>query len=82
MNQFDDENDPRVKAYGHFRGVKLSKVLPVLQQIAASNPEEWIWWRNGECKYISLHIDTRDGGFCTIQDRDGNMIPLDQLERQ
>jgi hypothetical protein len=41
----------------------------------------WSWARNGRCKYVTLHIDMRDGGF-VLQDRNGERISLDQLRYQ
>jgi len=42
---------------------------------------DWRWARNMECKYISLRIDMRDGGFI-LCDKSGNRISLDRLKWQ
>ena len=69
-------------ASGHdlpWRGYKLSEVLPILQQIAS---EEWTWCRKTQAKYITLTMDTRDGGFVRIMNRDGNLLTIDELRYQ
>lgn len=43
--------------------------------------EGWQWINNSRCKYISLRIDMRDGGFIIV-DRDGTRISFDQLKYQ
>lgn len=65
-----------------FRGYRLAEVLPALQRIAGDDFRDWTWCRNMACKYVSVHIDTRGGGFVTLKDRDGNSLTLDELERQ
>jgi hypothetical protein len=45
------------------------------------NANRWAWIHNNRCKYISLRIDMRNGGF-VILDRDGERISLAQLEYQ
>lgn len=65
-----------------WRGYKLANVLPVLQIIASNNFEAWTWTANNACKYITVEIDTRDGGFVRLKDRDGNLLSLSDLEYQ
>jgi len=45
------------------------------------NSNRWAWFKNSKCKYISLRIDMRDGGFI-ILDRDDNRISLEELKSQ
>lgn len=42
---------------------------------------DWVWVKNGRCKYVNLTIDMRDGGFVLL-DRHRNRISLDELKRQ
>lgn len=65
-----------------FRGYRLAEVLLVLAAITADDTGLWTWWKNSRCKYINLRIDTRDGGFVRIFDRDGHEITLDELKYQ
>ncbi len=41
----------------------------------------WSWCQNTRCKYVTLRIDMRDGGF-VLTDRDGKRISLKQLQWQ
>lgn len=41
----------------------------------------WSWVKNMDCKYISLNIDMRDGGF-VLKNRKGKRISLKQLQWQ
>ena len=43
--------------------------------------EDWTWARNMRCKYIVMHVDTRDGR-CLIRDRNQLRISLDDLRKQ
>lgn len=40
--------------------------------------KSWWWGKNSKCKYISIHIDTRDGHAILI-DRTGKQITIDEL---
>lgn len=65
------------------RGYALADVLPILQRIAANEiVDGWYWGRNFACKYVTLAIDTRDGGYVRLTDRDGNPISPAELARQ
>lgn len=64
------------------RGYPLSDVLAVLNEIAANDFMKWFWGRNWRCKYVTLAIDTRDGGYVRLTDRDGSPITLDDFARQ
>lgn len=39
---------------------------------------DWSWSRNTPCKYVTIHIDMRDGGF-TLLNRGKERISLTQL---
>lgn len=68
--------------YGHYRGAKISAVLPVLQAIAEGKRDVWSWDRNPQCKYLRFDIDTRDGGYVRIYDRDDNLVSVEEVEFQ
>jgi hypothetical protein len=65
-----------------WRGWTLSDVLPTLARIAANDFHDWTWCRNSGCKYLTIRIDTRDGGYVRIADRDGSVISLHDLAHQ
>lgn len=67
---------------GHWRGTPLSEIIPALLDIASDDHKKWTWCLNTRCKYVRVEIDTRDGGFARISDRDGNKISLTDLKRQ
>lgn len=62
------------------RGIKLKDLLPVLQDISSNELSRWSWADNFRCKYITLGIDTRDGGYVKILDHDGKEISLKELK--
>ena len=43
--------------------------------------EDWIWYKNMDCKYVDIRIDMRDGG-CIIRNREGKRISPEQLAWQ
>lgn len=65
-----------------WRGYKLSEALPILQKIASNDFDVWNWGRNTHCKYVTVEIDTRDGGFVRLKDRDGKAISIADVEFQ
>ena len=78
----DPEENEFVQKYGHFRGLKITDVLPVLERISKDNFDEWTWCYNSPCKYFDILIDTRNGGWVHIKDRDGNLLSLEEVEYQ
>lgn len=34
---------------------------------------DWVWWRNSNCKYVTIRIDMRSG-HCILCDKDGERI--------
>ena len=71
-----------MEKYGHFRGIKLTEAMPILERIAADNFDDWTWGRNMQCKYIDVKIDTRDGGWVHFRDRDDNLLSLAEIGQQ
>ncbi len=65
-----------------WRGYPLSDVLPILLRIAGNHFAEWTWSKNTQCKYVDIRIDTRDGGFVTLRDRDGNLMRIEDVAYQ
>lgn len=59
----------------------ISEVIALIQELSAKYNPKWNWLNSPECKYISLKIDMRDGGFI-IMDREGNRISVEQLSYQ
>jgi len=57
---------------------KLEDFLTVYNRM---KNREWSWANNMSCKYVSLHVDMRDGG-CIIADRDGKRIGPNRLAWQ
>lgn len=58
----------------------LDEVIRVIKE--QSHPDsEWCWAYNARCKYVSLRIDMRDGGFILL-DRYNKRISLDDLKWQ
>lgn len=62
------------------------KVLSGPLIVPIGTPEElkdpkWSWAYNSDCKYVTLHVDMRDGGF-TVMNQNGDRINLDQLKWQ
>ena len=47
--------------------------------LVTTNPGFWVW--DYALKYLSIHLDTRDDGRFTLQDRDGNRIHADRVLR-
>jgi hypothetical protein len=64
------------------RGYRLADLMATLQRIAGNDWDDWTWCRNTRCKYVTLQIDTRDGGYVHIRDRDGNTLTIEDLARQ
>lgn len=58
---------------------KIEHIIPILQKIS---DKEWKWYKNDQLKYVTLCIDTRDGGITAIKDRDGNYVTVEQLVTQ
>lgn len=50
----------------------------VISWAGAVDRAEWSWTRNGQCKYVTIRLDTRAGAY-SLQDRDGNEISLNDL---
>ena len=59
----------------------IKEVTKVSQVEQYSNPNNWSWLRNPECKYIDIRIDMRDGGF-VIKNRGGLRITFEELKKQ
>jgi len=59
----------------------FDKTISFIKEATKDEFDGWSWIKNGRCKYISLRIDMRDGGFI-ILDRDGNRISLEELKHQ
>jgi hypothetical protein len=77
------DNTKREDVYGHWRGGKLKDFLPILQKIATGDMDEWYWGYNPQCKYISIHMDTRDGDYVSVFERENKiLITHEQLEEQ
>lgn len=55
--------------------------VPVADVLTLLQDPRWSWLRNNPCKYVRLHLDTRDMR-CLIADRDGRSITLHELSRQ
>jgi len=60
--------------------LNLDKVVSAIKELRSEN-SKWSWARNMRCKYITLRIDMRDGGFI-ITDRDGNRISIEAVKWQ
>ena len=69
---------------------ELDEVISVIKDLAnmrqnfeAENfkEDQWMWWKNPHCKYVSIRFDMRDGGFILVNDR-GARISLDELKAQ
>lgn len=56
--------------------------IPLADVLKTITDSEWTWWRNSECKYINIRVDTRDEMRCLIQNRNGEPITLDELKYQ
>ncbi len=46
-----------------------------------TDSEKWSWVRNMHCKYVTIRIDMRDGGF-VLCNRYGQRISMDELRWQ
>ena len=78
----DDMMQDEIRSkYGHWRGAKIADVLPVLEKISAGF-HSWYWGYNSQCKYLRISIDTRDGGYVIIRDRDDNLLSIADVEVQ
>ncbi len=54
----------------------VNEVLSALyQEVGGSG---WEWYLNSKCKYVQLHVDVSEK-LCTICDRKGKSITLEQL---
>ena len=58
-----------------------SSFIEIIKVIEDMKVKDWHWFRNMKCKYISLRIDMRSGHFI-LEDREGNRINVEDLERQ
>lgn len=58
---------------------ELEAFVAVIKKLSAPD-SGWAWARNWNCKYITLRIDMRDGGFILANDKE--RISLQQLEHQ
>jgi hypothetical protein len=63
--------------------IKRASANPVYDEDGNEIPGNlyWSWIRNGECKYISLRFDMRDGAFVLLN-RNGERISFKQLQWQ
>ena len=61
--------------------MKNIKWYPVKDVLDVLENEEWMWPLNARCKYVDIRIDTRDM-MCTIKDRNGEYITIEDLRRQ
>lgn len=92
----DRELDAEVAASAHFQMMvennewhdrsEMNEVIKTLGQLSNPNNDifkDWNWSRSEgmRCKYITIQIDMRDGGFI-LKDRDGKSISLEQIRRQ
>jgi hypothetical protein len=70
----------------------LDRVIEVLKDLAEPDPHGkdgseipglryWTWIKNTKCKYVSIRIDMRDGGFVLL-DRGGKRVLLKDIEHQ
>ena len=64
----------------------LNEVIKTINELTEGSDKfdwdkNWMWIRNGRCKYISIRIDMRDGAFVLV-DRDGERISLEHLKFQ
>lgn len=59
---------------------ELKDTIALIEQMA-EHGGTWQWWKNPECKYVSIRIDMRDGGFI-ILGRDGKRISLADIQYQ
>lgn len=60
--------------------IDINEVVKVIEKSRKHNLS-WGWYRNTECKYISLRVDMRDG-HCVLMDREDNVITLEALQYQ
>ena len=62
---------------------ELLEFVTVINELSGNTRQldKWNWLSNPACKYVSIRVDMRDGGFVLL-DRDGNRITLDQLKGQ
>jgi len=56
----------------------LFNVIKDKMSLIHQKSNSWHWSKNTRCKYIQIYLDTRDG-LCTIKDRYGKYITLDEL---
>lgn len=61
-------------------GKTLDGVFKFIKE-ATTGKHDWWWIKNSKCKYVSLRIDMRDGGFI-ILDRNNERIEFTELEYQ
>lgn len=59
----------------------VNEWVPAQEVLDIITNEEWCWALNVRCKYVELRIDVRDGK-CSIKDRDGNPITLEDVRYQ
>lgn len=58
----------------------IDEVIATIKELSRDD-SDWIWLNNGECKYVSIRFDMRDGAFVLL-DRKGQRISLDALKYQ
>ena len=76
------DTDDCIEKYGNWQGAHLKDVLPLLSEIAENDYDRWMWYRNPPCKYLTLRMDTRDGGRVRIFDRDQKLISIQEAMLQ
>lgn len=74
----DTEPEPEKEIFAHDGWKSFKEAAEAVQECVNG---DWSWMRNGDCKYVSVRVDMRDG-HCIIKDRYGKVIDLDKLKHQ
>lgn len=81
----ESEAEFKAKVEANIWEENLDEVIAVIKDLSSRQDKgdfSWNWSRcKADVKYISLHIDMRDGGF-QLLDRRGKRISLDELKSQ
>lgn len=62
-------------------GKDLQTVIDFIKKKANRSDGDWEWFRNGNCKYVQIRVDMRDGHFILL-DRLAKRITFDELKFQ
>jgi hypothetical protein len=76
----EKEYQAKIEANSWHKPEELQGLVDLIKSLTREG-KTWSWIKNGECKYIDIRIDMRDGGF-VLKNREGRRISPMKLKSQ